>query len=1398
MKKILLIIFVIALILILSGYCIFSNSQKAQAASYTSAISGNWLDDATWGGGGHPAAGDTAIITSGKTITFNGDDPAATTCAGITINLGGILTFAAGARTLTVKGAISVSGTLDQNEGQTIHLQQPDDTAGFTATYVDTTHIDLNAAWTVEAGWSYHYYHNTTDNEWRWATAAANNGGGNVRLTFSVAITSAWNGDAITQTHPIHNGLTVNSGGTYNAIGTAVSPITINTTSALVANTSSSFTTTSDVSSWLAGADIWIATTTSTRAETEKVDVVSVVGPVDGEYTVNFNSGDGAGGTILYDHASGALATNVTRDTCIRAETTDGYHNSFVYAALSSTTNIDWDYVDFSYLGAASVTNGSGVYLRIRKAQSSIVGSTFHHNYQGANFSEYDNNSVLTSNFYNNTSDGLYAIGIDIVTFSNNNFFNNGGMGDNIYGGTLIIYSSNYHFSNVSHGLRNRGSGTFNSNNSFANSSDGINTDGNNTTFDTNNAYYNGGKGLVQAGKGSVLTSNNLYNNTSWGLRFDGGDNNRAVSNNIHHNSGGGVEIYGNAYNNVLNSNEIYSNTGQGVGIRNTSNNNVLTSNNIYSNTSYGIYFASIANDNTFISNNIYSNSAGIYLYPVTTGNYFINNSFGVGGANTSGDITGAAQAGAKTATFLNNRFASTTLIDNSFINNSSSYVISKRHNQIVGETRFWGEKSLSSGTEKFNYADNTYEAGYSAVNTSAGTGNGTITNITTPNATTINEFYQAKVTTASGDNPTFTITRSGGVANPATLTLSGGIGTYIETTTGVSFTITDGSTDFVLDDVFVFGTYAYSADTNTQKKLYFVASDSSLNSGKSKLTYSGGASVQLVGGSGDNQSTLINKYDTGGITDDPNYTFIVRGSPGNPATINAQYYSFTGLDTSGLQIGADVTITSLAYGTFAEMVEGGSHLTFDAVNLTDGEAITNCVFDSSGSYDVTAANNSRIPFKASKRGNLNDNPDGASTIIWNPEIFLQSPDNILNPSQAPILKVNLNGLPAGNHTVNFYAREKNQPSDFMLVQIPDFNVLYTSVPPHPEIIATMTQWIVNNKQSNNILFATQVGDLTNDPTIPSEWNNTNAAMSLLDGVIPYGVLPGNHEFNADPGATNYNLRFPYTRYQNESWWGGHYGTDNNNNYELVTMSGNDYIIFHLGYGADDTIMAWVNGLLTTYTNRRAIISTHQCISDIGTIQEAGLEIYNHVLPVHNNVFAVLCGHGGREKSTLAINNRNVTYIEEGHAGDPNGYIKTYRFSATDDKIYVRTYSPSLDSYDPCADCEFSLDYETRGGFTQVGSVGGVSSGQDAALRWEGATVGTDYEWYAEITGGDNAITSAVWNFKADVLPPTPTTLPETGALQISLIILFSIGPLLSGLIFLLKTRRIDSRFIKN
>ncbi len=97
------------------------STQLAFSTSYTSVQSGDFNADATWGGTGHPHAGDTWTIRNGNTVTCSGlcasgrATPSSCSVDG-TVNAGGTLTVAAG-------GTLLHSGELDVQHSATVNVQ---------------------------------------------------------------------------------------------------------------------------------------------------------------------------------------------------------------------------------------------------------------------------------------------------------------------------------------------------------------------------------------------------------------------------------------------------------------------------------------------------------------------------------------------------------------------------------------------------------------------------------------------------------------------------------------------------------------------------------------------------------------------------------------------------------------------------------------------------------------------------------------------------------------------------------------------------------------------------------------------------------------------------------------------------------------------------------------------------------------------------------------------------------------------------------------------------------------------------------------------------------------------------------------------------------------------------
>jgi hypothetical protein len=233
-----------------------------------------------------------------------------------------------------------------------------------------------------------------------------------------------------------------------------------------------------------------------------------------------------------------------------------------------------------------------------------------------------------------------------------------------------------------------------------------------------------------------------------------------------------------------------------------------------------------------------------------------------------------------------------------------------------------------------------------------------------------------------------------------------------------------------------------------------------------------------------------------------------------------------------------------------------------------------------------------------------------------------------------------------------------------------------------PDVFTNETQWIADNKNTHNIVFITQSGDIVNTADNVTQWGNANMAVNIIDAAgIPYSIGPGNHDMTLMTPTSLYETYFGVSRFSGKSWYGGHYGTNNYNNYSLFSASGMDFIMINLQYESTSNQLNWADNLLKTYSNRRGIVVQHDIIDiDNSWVNEAPYAS----LKDNPNLFLMLCGHMHSSSDGAAYR------VEEGDDGHtiyimladyqdyPNngdGIVRILQFSPSENMVYATTYS---------------------------------------------------------------------------------------------------------------------------
>ena len=292
----------------------------------------------------------------------------------------------------------------------------------------------------------------------------------------------------------------------------------------------------------------------------------------------------------------------------------------------------------------------------------------------------------------------------------------------------------------------------------------------------------------------------------------------------------------------------------------------------------------------------------------------------------------------------------------------------------------------------------------------------------------------------------------------------------------------------------------------------------------------------------------------------------------------------------------------------------------------------------------------------------------GAGTLLLTadpaPPLLVSPASNAINVSTSPTLQVKVSEPGNGVLTVRFYGRLARNPGpDFTVAALPDTQYYSSSMNGGlPAIFAAQTDWIVANRAASNIAYVAHLGDIVNygDTNRGVEelaaWQNaTNALYRLENPVttglpsgIPYGAAVGNHDQspNGNPDGTTryYNQFFGVPHFTGRSYYGGHYGSNNDNHFDLFSASGLDFIAVYLEFDVDANplVLNWANNLLRTHSNRRAMVVSHYIgrSTTPSTLGPQGAATYN-ALRTNANLFLMLCGHVDGEGSRVDVFNGN-------------------------------------------------------------------------------------------------------------------------------------------------------------
>ena len=289
-------------------------------------------------------------------------------------------------------------------------------------------------------------------------------------------------------------------------------------------------------------------------------------------------------------------------------------------------------------------------------------------------------------------------------------------------------------------------------------------------------------------------------------------------------------------------------------------------------------------------------------------------------------------------------------------------------------------------------------------------------------------------------------------------------------------------------------------------------------------------------------------------------------------------------------------------------------------------------------------------------------------------------------------------------------AAEPNE--DFTVVLMPDTQFYSEKF---PDTYVQQTLWIRSRVKEDNLKFSIGLGDIVQNAKEEQEWINANRAASTLDGVLPYSMVPGNHDqASKDKMLTRntslYNKYFPVSRYEGEKWYGGHMGEKNDNNFCFFEGAGKKFLVLSVEFHPTNETLAWAAEVCQKHPQHNVIVATHSYLGlksrtpsplkGYGLEGNSGDEMWDKLIRKQPNIFMVVCGHVGGVNMQTSKNDAGEPVIElltdyQNLKNGGDGWLRTMKFVPAENKIHVTAYSPLLKEYnnDPKHTHTIDLDF---------------------------------------------------------------------------------------------------------
>ena len=243
--------------------------------------------------------------------------------------------------------------------------------------------------------------------------------------------------------------------------------------------------------------------------------------------------------------------------------------------------------------------------------------------------------------------------------------------------------------------------------------------------------------------------------------------------------------------------------------------------------------------------------------------------------------------------------------------------------------------------------------------------------------------------------------------------------------------------------------------------------------------------------------------------------------------------------------------------------------------------------------------------------------------------------------------------------------------------------------------VANLFEWLIQNYKTRKISYVFGLGDTVDtltsypesyNPSVnnPREWELASQSINMLNGIIPYSIVRGNHD---DEGGYHKYICNEYYVAQMDGFYydpmlTATAGNSMSNSYRKIEIGGHKYLMLTLDYNVTDGSKEWANEIISQNPDYHVIVSIHSFLAKWGGIWNGaighanefnetvedffdGQALWNDVLSKHENVFMVLSGHASVPEPIIRTmtgeHGNEVIQIlvdpQEEDTIDPNGMV---------------------------------------------------------------------------------------------------------------------------------------------